>query len=828
MINRKLCTSLFAGLCLVVGTATGGEWKFVDGQWDSGAPRPQPKDGLVIAENGKALMEILLPDEPTLQERTAAAELKLHLDRATGGDFVIVNERLASAPFRGIHVGNTRSALAIEPGIPTMDGQAWRYTVDGGNIFLFGGHPRGTLYAVYRFLENELGVYWWTTRAQTIPRSSTLVVGRGTKEGVPGFDYRDVSHYYAKDRLLNNLGDGEKLRVVYFDHGKFAARNLSGGIKGSVRFDIAPEYGGEMHFTGPYSCHTFYHVIDPKKYFESKPEWFSLIDGTRQHVLGQLDVMNPEMRLEYLEKLKGYLREAQAENKKLGYESFRYVDVSPNDWEGYDEGPASRALVEKEGTEMAPILDFVNYLAENLQEEFPGFYVRTLAYKSTRTPPRTMRAHDRVIVTVSDTETNPTKPIAESGNGDFHSILKRWREVAKHVWVWDYATAYGVPGIAAPAPLLRPMVDDFKEYHRLGVEGIHLEQGYPWSGDNTDAIHWVLTRALEKPDADYDDLAKTFTDGFYGPAGKYIREYYKLLEAAAQGPAAGNMIQFGSHLPEYRYLDEAFFKKAAALFDSAEDAVVKVTDAPEALQRVREARRTLDEAAIRLASGQTGKPVAGIDLNAAVARYKNTAMATIQREVIPERQHFALDLLDQWLLAFQSRPPRSEALPSTLRSGDVYFVPPGIMTWHRGIGPHERNNGSLRMRVRLEKDGDAGGVLAVRLLAGAETPLNWFYVSTVKTLKTGGPMPLDEMKGAYNWVRLGDFEVTRRGLISLFATKEDPIGCIYIFSDYFRDLYHRNPSGGRAEAWILARKETVNGVPTVYIAGAALKSLGRK
>ena len=43
-----------------------------------------------LSENSRALAQIVLPDKPAVVEKTAARELKEHLDAMTGGDFKIV------------------------------------------------------------------------------------------------------------------------------------------------------------------------------------------------------------------------------------------------------------------------------------------------------------------------------------------------------------------------------------------------------------------------------------------------------------------------------------------------------------------------------------------------------------------------------------------------------------------------------------------------------------------------------------------------------------------------------------------------------------------
>src|SRR4051812_24695765 len=46
--------------------------------------------------------------------------------------------------------------------------------VAGNKLLLTGGRPRGTLYAIYTFLEDVVGCRWWTSSEATVPHTPTL------------------------------------------------------------------------------------------------------------------------------------------------------------------------------------------------------------------------------------------------------------------------------------------------------------------------------------------------------------------------------------------------------------------------------------------------------------------------------------------------------------------------------------------------------------------------------------------------------------------------------------------------------------------------------
>src|SRR5207249_3828114 len=55
----------------------------------------------------------------------------------------------------------------------------------GNHLLLAGGRPRGTLYAVSRFLQDQCKVRWWTPWASRIPQTSTLRLSNLNTRGRP-------------------------------------------------------------------------------------------------------------------------------------------------------------------------------------------------------------------------------------------------------------------------------------------------------------------------------------------------------------------------------------------------------------------------------------------------------------------------------------------------------------------------------------------------------------------------------------------------------------------------------------------------------------------
>src|SRR5690606_621909 len=122
---------------------------------------------------------------------------------------------------------------------------------------LAGGGTRGTLYAAYRFLEDNAGVRWWNPWEEHVPVTGVLQVPPLDKSGKPVFGYRDIYMTYGND------------------NGRFAIRNR---LNREGDAPVGAEYGGSRDYGPPYHAHTLYFILPPKQYFKDHPEWF-LIPG---------------------------------------------------------------------------------------------------------------------------------------------------------------------------------------------------------------------------------------------------------------------------------------------------------------------------------------------------------------------------------------------------------------------------------------------------------------------------------------------------------------------------------------------------------------------
>ena len=453
---------------------------------------------VTIAQNGAAKAVIVVAEDASEPEQHAAAELADFLHKITGATFEMAHASVADKSC--LLVGPQAAKLAdAEFSTDGLDADGIVIRTVGDDLILAGGDPRGTLYAVYTFLEEHLGCRWWSSNVSTIPKRPTITVGTLNVRYVPPLEYREPYWFDAFDA-------------------DWAVRNKSNGNR--PRLDA--RRGGSHIYEG--FVHTFYPLIPPDKYFENHPEWFSEIDGKRGHKRAQLCLTNERMRVELVKNLKERLRK----NPRATIAS-----VSQNDWHGNCQCSKCAAIEEEEGSPAGLMLRFVNAVAEEIEDEFPNVALSTLAYQYTRKPPKITKPRDNVIVRLCSIECSFSVPLSHERNSTFRDDIIGWSKICDRLYIWDYTTNFRHH--IMPHPNLRVLGPNVKFFVDHSVKGIFEQGAYTTNGAEMAELRaWVLAKLLWDPSQDGQKLIDEFIAGYYGPAGPHIRDYLKITHDAVE------------------------------------------------------------------------------------------------------------------------------------------------------------------------------------------------------------------------------------------------------------------------------------------------------
>ena len=498
-----------------------------------------------IARRGKAAAKIVLGADASETEKWAADELAFFLHLSTGCAIPVVSD---PTPFQNRLLVGEGAARLAGSGFDAKSLQPEEIFVqtEGHDLILAGGSPRGTLYAVYTFLEVVVGCRWWTQATWNVPSKPSLAIGPISIHYAPPLEYREPFWFVAFDPF-------------------WAARNKVNGIRAGGD----DRRGGRHVYEG--FVHTFYPLIPPDRYFASHPEWFSEIDGKRTFENAQLCLTNEEMRQELVKNLKIKLRDNP---------SATIASVSQNDCYSNCTCQRCRAVDEEEGSPSGSLLRFVNAVAADIEAEFPEITIDTLAYQYTRKPPLLARPRPNVIIRLCSIECSFSRPLDDPRNKAFLDDLEGWSKIADRLFIWDYTTDFS--NYIQPHPNYGMLGPNIRLFVKNKVRGIFEQGAYQsWGSEMAELRAWMLAKLLWNPALDAGRLRQEFLNGYYGPAAPQVSEYLNLLENAVSAA--------GDHLGCFSPTDAQFLSLETMLeaWDILKRAEAKTTKNNEFARRLR-------------------------------------------------------------------------------------------------------------------------------------------------------------------------------------------------------------------------------------------------
>lgn len=553
--------SCFAAVCLsFAGTALAGE-------------------GLTLVREGTSDYVIVVADQATPVERTAARELQQHLAEVTGATLPVLTDAAAPPDKPRVAVGDGAATRKLLVGLAlgSLPPDAIVIRTVGRDLVLAGHPRRGALYAVYTFLEDTVGMRWWTATETHVPKHPTLRIPPLDVVYRPKVIDRATRYLQLSDGCFTNhsLVTEDEQRAM----GIFSARLR---LNGHDHYSIPDEYGGPNGLIG--WVHTFYQInglLPVAHYFEKHPEWYSLIQGERKKEHSQLCLTNEEMRQELVRVVKERIRQ---------HPGATMISVSQNDWHGYCECEKCRALDEQEGTHAGSLIHCINAIAEEVEQEFPHVLIETLAYQYTRVPPKHVRPRKNVVIRLCSIECSFTETLADGkdeANAAFRRDLEGWSRISPQLYIWDYVTNFS--DYLSPHPNFHVLAPNLRYFAKKGAIGI-FEQGDSGCrvGHFVRLRAWYLAHLLWNPEADERKLLEEFMTGYYGAAAPpLIRSIEVLDEAGARAKAPVRCFTRDTS----GWLPLADLNRAWKCFDQAAQAVA---GDPVMAERVRRERLSLD------------------------------------------------------------------------------------------------------------------------------------------------------------------------------------------------------------------------------------------
>ncbi|MEM8891474.1 MAG: DUF4838 domain-containing protein, partial [Bacteroidota bacterium] len=325
------------------------------------------------------------------EDLSAAHELQQYLKAASGSELPISSNKEAGGMI----------VLAKDENLPP---HTVSYKVEGTNFYIKAGRWDGISDAVYSFLENELGIRFYSPEVEKIPQQSSLIFSK------------DLNYTYTPPIHVRTV------------HSRLFYKNPEFAEKLRVTQEAFPGYVPRAR------VHTFHRFLPADQYYEEHPEYYALRNGRR--LTTQLCLTNQEVFHIVRDSVEALLE---------AYPDSDVISVSQDDNTQYCQCESCEAIHKREDSPAGSMIYFVNKIAQ----EFPEKQISTLAYQYTRKAPRKIKPASNVLITLCSIECDRSAAIGEKCQ-DFTRDLQAWAKLTDNIRIWDYTTQF--TNFLAPFP----------------------------------------------------------------------------------------------------------------------------------------------------------------------------------------------------------------------------------------------------------------------------------------------------------------------------------------------------------------------------------------
>jgi len=563
--------------------------------------------------SGDATQRIVVPTEATVTEQFAAEELSRYLEKMTGASVPIFREGDDAGEFV-YFVGRTSPAQthmsAFSNAIVDIEKESFVCDVTPERVVLVGGGDRGTLYAVYDFLQTQ-GCRWFQPGAvgEYVPQLDALSLESGVNFWKPVFAVREIGFSGPEtEKQCEELIDWVvKSRLNRL----FALRPYCGSKYLSPAKLLAAwqKRGGCVEWQ--HICHNYPSIAPNEKYFDAHPEYYSLYKGRRLQVGkegGNLCTTHPAVQ---------ELAVSFVTNWFATHPEGVVVPLCPSDGAvKWCECEACRALGGEnfvsgpEGSMTRRQVDFINRVAAEIAQDYPSRYILNLAYSRYVMPYHGVTMESNVVVQVAHGYAgngHMTKPITAACNDEARKIFEEWSASgADGIGIWDYFILQ-IPGYngSAMTPLgFGNVVESMVRFLAAlpNPYRVYFTQAGNALQESNVFLYYALTQLLQNPDLDFEQLRADYAQQVFGSARQPVVDYLKALDEAFDNADWFPETWHQNTVPSPKVFTPEFLDRARGLLEQAAELIP--TDNTRAAGALARMRQSLDYAAQSVAPRQ--------------------------------------------------------------------------------------------------------------------------------------------------------------------------------------------------------------------------------
>ena len=418
-----------------------------------------------------------------------------------------------------------------------------------GNLLINGG-VRGILYGVYTFIEEYLGVRFFSATCERVLYKEKIEIGELNRRFNPPFEYRELCHWDIFD--------------VDF--------SVKSKINGSFVRKLREEDGYGVGFAGGFAglVHTYSLFCSPDKYFYDHPEYFALDKAGHRSPIS-LCYSNVEMHEVVTANILDMLKKETAP---------KLVSLSINDVEDSDcNCEKCQGLFGGKGNKTDRMLYFVNEIAKRVRAVYPDVKLDTISYADVKQPPEIVKPGENVIIRVCASKDVAGLTLEEGVAAglpkpvDYMKRINELSAITDKIYIWDYPYDYVTTN--AIYPILHTLREDMRYYVDHSVKGIFIN-GQTDASDFDDLKIYLLAKVMFNPymgAEEYEKHLTEFLEGYYGDGWENIYQFILLSESVSDKTKFNCWSQPHQVIPikrdENGKVDYTFIDKARELFAKA-------------------------------------------------------------------------------------------------------------------------------------------------------------------------------------------------------------------------------------------------------------------
>ena len=483
---------------------------------------------MAIVENGTSNFVIVTEENPDATTKTAVKELQTYIKKISGVKIKAVTENEAKPEDKAIILGKT----SLEKGLVEINREkiaedGFKIISDGKHLFIAGTDSRGTLYGVYTFLEEYLGVRWFTPELEVVPESEDIIIDANINRIVePSFSIRRNDSLGTNDAYRART----KMNVSFWQEAK--------------------DYGGALTYV---LWDVTLDKLVPDDLITDHPDYFATTaEGTK--TCDHICLSNPDVLKVAVKNARKAILECKTDAK--------YIHIGQKDNTNYCRCKKCEELYEKYGSVSAPTILFTNAFADALDDEFPDFTFTFYAYNETDRPPTdlSLKCNDNVIPVLCGLhKACRSHPLTECGSQDgnetfenlfgspeptIHKDFENWTKIAKRTYIYDYTINF--INTAQFFSNFEYMQSTMKYMHDIGITGYIYNCGDTHIAAFNELRNYLLCKIQWDVNCDVEYHMMDFLKAYYGEeAAPYIKQIIDIQ--TAQTKVSAHAFDFDWH-----------------------------------------------------------------------------------------------------------------------------------------------------------------------------------------------------------------------------------------------------------------------------------------